>query len=248
MKTKSELIGIINDTISKCENEYKWMIDESVNIFYDEEYIKSSNSTPMPETTPIIRMLHNTTVEALEIIGRDKVYAVLNFASAKTPGGGVLRGTVAQEEALARVSTLQPVIKQCVDFYKNPTCAPEYSDKIIYSKPIYVFKNDYGHDIEPIKCEVITCAATNYSFSDFNLKHHTKIMTRRFNKVLRSAIENNQRNIILGAWGCGVFKNPPDVNAQIFKSVLERYPTFFDDIVFAIPDDTNYDIFEKNLF
>jgi uncharacterized protein (TIGR02452 family) len=77
--------------------------------------------------------------------------------------------------------------------------------------------------------------------------HHTKVMTKRFNKVLNSAIENNQRNIILGAWGCGVFKNPPEVNAQIFKNVINRYPTFFDDVIFAIPDDKNFQIFKDIL-
>jgi uncharacterized protein (TIGR02452 family) len=241
---KEDLIKIINDTLYKCENQYSWMIKDSVNIFYDEDHFKFN--TLKPETTINIKMLNNTTVEALEILGRDKVYAVLNFASAKKPGGGVLNGAVAQEESLARASSLYPVIKNCVEFYK-PTCAPDYSDKIIYSKPIFVFKNDNGYDIEPIECEVITCAATNYSFSDFNLMHHTKVMTKRFNKVLNSAIENNQRNIILGAWGCGVFKNPPEVNAQIFKNVINRYPTFFDDVIFAIPDDKNFQIFKDIL-
>lgn len=178
---------------------------------------------------------------------KDKVYAVFNFASAKHPGGGVLKGTVAQEEALARASSLYPVIKKCTEFY-TPVSAPEYSDRIIYSKPIYVFKNDYGVEIEPIKCEVITCAAPNYNFGDINFNHHAKVMTNRFTKVLRSAIENNQRNLMLGAWGCGVFKNPPDINAQIFRSVLDRYSSYFDDVIFAIPDFTNHKIFKENLY
>jgi uncharacterized protein (TIGR02452 family) len=72
-------------------------------------------------------------------------------------------------------------------------------------------------------------------------------MTKRFTKVLKSAIANNQRNLILGAWGCGVFKNPADVNAQIFRDVLNIFSSSFDEVIFAIPDDLNYQIFKKNL-
>jgi uncharacterized protein (TIGR02452 family) len=72
-------------------------------------------------------------------------------------------------------------------------------------------------------------------------------MTTRFTKVLKSAIANNQKNLILGAWGCGVFKNPPDVNAQIFRDVLDSYSSSFNEVIFAIPDDRNFQIFKQNL-
>lgn len=241
---REKLIEIINDTIKKCENEYSWMIDAAKNIYYDNNYHFINDVKNVSNSN--IKLVKKTTVEAL-IENKNKVYAVLNFASAKHPGGGVLKGTVAQEEALSRVSTLYPVIKQCEEFY-NHTSALYYSDKIIYSKPIYVIKDDYANDIEPIECEVITCAAPNYNFGNIDYEEHKNVMTKRFTKVLKTAIENNQRNLILGAWGCGVFKNPPDVNAQIFREVLDNYSSHFDDIIFAIPDDTNYYIFEKNLF
>ena len=218
---RDKLIEIINDTIDKCENKYHWMIKDAKNIYYNEKYFNVSNSFFIPSKANI-KLVQQTTVEALESKHKDKVYAVLNFASAKHPGGGVLKGTVAQEEALARVSSLYPVIKQCIEFYSNIPFAPNYSDRIIYSKPIYVFKNDYGDDINPIECEVITCAAPNYNFGSLNIEEHKIIITNRFTKVLMSAIANNQRNLLLGAWGCGVFQNPPDINAQIFREVLDN--------------------------
>lgn len=244
MSSKEHLIDIINDTIYKCEDEYEWMIDNAKNIFYSEDYFKNFDNLSGNHIN--IKLVQRTTVQALED-HKDKVYGVLNFASAKHPGGGVLKGAVAQEEALARISSLYPVLKTCTEFY-TPVSAPEYSDRIVYSKPIYVFKNDYGVDIEPIECEVITCAAPNYNFGDINLKSHINIMTVRFTKVLKSAILNNQRNLILGAWGCGIFKNPPDINAQIFRKVLDNHSSYFDDIIFAIPDSTNYNIFKENLY
>jgi len=252
--SRESLIKIVNNTIDKCENEYSWMLEDGINIFYDDKFFMEDRFIKK-FTIAKVKLVQQTTVETI-IQNKSKVYGVLNFASAKNPGGGVLKGTVAQEEALARVSSLYPVIKKCSQFY-TPTEAPYYTDKIIYSKPIYVFKDDYGNDIEPIECEVITCAAPNYNMyslfddphrgGDINIIEHKKVMTRRFTKVLKSAIANNQRNLILGAWGCGVFRNPADVNAKIFSEALDNFASYFDEIIFAIPDTTNYQIFAKNL-
>jgi len=244
--SRDSLINIINDTLYKCDNEYKWMIDNSKNIYYNDNYFKI-DSMIKKFSNANIKLIKKTTVDAI-IENKCKVFAVLNFASAKKPGGGVLNGAIAQEEALARASSLYPVIKQCEDFYVPTPSAPYYSDRIIYSKNIYVFKDDYGVDIEPIKCDVITCAAPNYSFGIFKYDNHQKVIKQRFTKILKSAIVNGQRNLILGAWGCGVFKNPPNVNAEIFRDVLNDYSNYFDEIIFAIPDNINYDIFKKKLF
>lgn len=243
--TRGDLIRIINDTIDKCDNEYQWMLTNARNIFYPENYFKVPKIKKYTSKANI-KLVQKTTVEAL-IDNSNKVYGVLNFASAKHPGGGVLKGAVAQEEALARASSLYPLIKNCEEFYNPTPSAPYYSDRIIYSEPVYVFKDDYDYDIEPIKCEVITCAAPNYSFGNIDFQKHKEVIRRRFTRVLMSAIENNQRNLLLGAWGCGVFKNPADINAQIFREVLDEYYQYFDDIIFAIPDNTNYNIFKENL-
>lgn len=231
---KYELVNMFNDTLSKCED---WMLDGAVNRYYDENYFNvDSLRVGSLKKLPNIRVTRQTTVRAI-LENNHKVFGVLNFASAKHPGGGAHKGSVAQEESIARVSTLVPVIRKCTQFYENPT-APLYSDRIIYSMPIYVIKNDNNIDVDPVECEIITCAAPNYNGGElFNISLHFKTMQRRFSKVLMSAIVNNQRNLILGAWGCGVFKNPPEINAQIFRDVLSMYADFFDEVIFAIPDD-----------
>ena len=241
---KGQLINMINDTLDKCENDYQWMVDNAKNNYYSAEHFKIETKIKKFSKANI-KLVKKTTVETI-IENKNKVFAVLNFASAKTPGGGVLRGAFAQEEALARVSSLLPLIDQCVEFYTS-TSAPHYSDKIIYSTPIYIFKNEHGVYIDPIECDIITCAAPNYNSGRFDYKH-MRIMTTRFTKVLKSAIANGQRNLILGAWGCGVFRNPPSVNAQIFRKVLDDYSDSFDEIIFAIPDDSNYKVFKDYLF
>ena len=243
--SKVNLIKIAADTVDLCEFECKDLVREGKNFFYNEttSLIGTTNNSTQSN---VVKVVKETTIEAL-IRNRYKVFGVFNFASAKKPGGGFLNGAVAQEESIARVSTLYSLIKECKEFYV-PSSAPYYTDRIIYSTPVYIIKDDFGSLIEPIKCEVITCAASNYSFFDsIDYVQHTKIFTNRVTKVIESAIKNNQRNLILGAWGCGVFQNPPDINASIFRKVIAKYSNNFDEIIFAIPDDKNFEMFNNNL-
>lgn len=240
----------ILDTLDKCKNDYKWMVEESTNHFYPDEYFTVPRIKKFPGKANIL-LERISTVEAIQLYSKNKMYAVLNFASAKNPGGGVLKGHNAQEESLCKASSLYPMIYQCDEFYNPRPIDPYFTDRIIYTDSVYFFKNDYGQYINPIKCDVITCAAPSYAFYDYNRVdplEHEEVITRRFTKVLMSAIENGRRNIILGAWGCGVFGNPPDINSGVFRNVLDEYYNSFDDIIFAIPDFKNYDIFGKYLF
>lgn len=243
---REKLIEIFQDTLNSCDTKNKLLVDIAKNIFFDENYFPN-NLEYYSDLKPHIKVVKKTTIQAVEYYSFDKVYGVLNFASAKHPGGGVERGTVAQEESIARVSTLFPVIKQCVEFY-TPTTAPYYTDKIIYSKPIFILKDDYGIKFDnPFECDVITCAAPNYNDREIDIEEHKKVLKRRFTKVLQTAILNKRRNLILGAWGCGVFKNPPEINAKVFKDVLIDFSNYFDDIIFAIPDDKNFEVFKNIL-
>lgn len=60
--------------------------------------------------------------------------AVLNFFSARNPGGGFLKGSNAQEEALARSSDLYCYLKNHNEFYQNPKHQKSglYDSDIIY--------------------------------------------------------------------------------------------------------------------
>ena len=102
----------------------------------------------------------------------DKKIAVLNFANAYHPGGGVIIGARAQEEDLCRVSTLYLVLatKENVKRYygrhsKNFT-AYGTSD-ILYSPDIFVFRfsdDEYTFRTpdEFLNVDVITCAAPQF--------------------------------------------------------------------------------------
>ena len=170
---------------------------------------------------------------------------VLNFASAKHPGGGFLRGALAQEESIARVSTLYPSLVKYPEFYNHNLSLKTslYSDYIIYSEGVSIFKDDYGDYLkEPYNIDVITSPAPNAGAVRSNEKHNiSKIyptMENRIRKIIQVAVLNNIDCLVLGAFGCGVFANNLNDVAEIFRKVLieEDYQRYFKVIEFAIYD------------
>ena len=78
---------------------------------------------------------------------KGKKVCIMNFASATNPGGGVERGSNAQEEALCRISTLYfclntPDMRKCFYMPHRKARNPLYNDDIIYSPDVCVIKND----------------------------------------------------------------------------------------------------------
>lgn len=59
--------------------------------------------------------------------------------------------------------------------------------------------------------------------------------------MLETAAECGYRRIVLGAWGCGVFRNDPAAVAGAFHALLTgdgRFAGHFEHVVFAVLDRT----------
>ena len=205
---------------------------------------------------------------AAQYIG--KRIAVLNFASATNPGGGVENGASAQEECLCRVSTLYPCLteqkmRDC--FYtphrKNGNAL--HNDDIIYTPNVLVIKDD-DHNLlsEPFSVDVISCAAPNLREKPnnaYNSGDGDKVQIsddellalheKRARKIFASAIANGIEVLILGAFGCGAFCNDPHIVAQAYKNVLLEFQDYFQIIEFAVycrpKDSINFDAFNAIL-
>lgn len=68
--------------------------------------------------------------------------------------------------------------------------------------------------------------------------------------ILYIAVSEGENVIILGAFGCGAFRNPPEVVAQGYKEVIQDYLYDFRTIEFAVycppqRGDKNYRAFAK---
>lgn len=198
-----------------------------------------------PLTTPSdIEVNDLSTLEvtrALFLDGYEDVLC-LNFASAKNPGGGFLGGSQAQEESIARSTGLYACQLLASEYYEvnrnNKSCM--YTDYMIYSPSVPIFKNESGENLEELNhCGIITAPAVNMGVVKRKEAHRVGevegVMKRRIRKVMAIALENDHRTLVLGAWGCGVFQNDPKDIARYFKEVLELdYKNRFKKIVFAI--------------
>jgi uncharacterized protein (TIGR02452 family) len=183
---------------------------------------------------------------------------VLNLASRQNPGGGVLGGAGAQEENIFRRSNLFTSLYQFAPYAEDYGIKKsKYSYPLdrntggIYSGNITIFrgseKNGYCLLKKPFTASFVTVPAINrpelikkdnnyYIAESFVEPTKEKIRT-----ILRIAGKYNHECLILGAFGCGAFKNPPNHMAELFRGVFfeEEFKGKFKNIVFSIFEDHN---------
>lgn len=191
--------------------------------------------------------INETTLRAAHRLHRahGRVLA-LNFASAKNPGGGFLSGSSAQEESLARASGLYACINGSpyYEFHRKQR-SPLYSDHMIYSPDVPVFRDDEGNLLqEPWLCSFVTSPAVNRGVlmqqAPELADQVLPVMRERVRRVLSIASTKGYQALVLGAWGCGVFKNEPEEIAQLFDEALRGpFQGRFAQVCFAVLDKPN---------
>jgi uncharacterized protein (TIGR02452 family) len=168
---------------------------------------------------------------------------VLNLASAKHPGGGFLKGSMAQEESLAVSSGLYVTLTKHLTMYEEnkKRKGGVYSDNCIYSPRVSVFRDENGDLLEdPYTVSFLTMPAVNARI----VKSHEVIretMKRRIEKIAAISLYYGYDHLLLGAFGCGVFQNQPYPIATSFKTLLKETPWYqeaFKTIHFAVLDTT----------
>ncbi|MEL7145643.1 MAG: TIGR02452 family protein [Bacteroidota bacterium] len=179
----------------------------------------------------------------------------LNFASARNPGGGFLGGSQAQEESLARASGLYKSQTSVMEMYEanRENRSLLYLDYMIYSPAVPFFKDE--EDVllaEPYEVSVITAPAPNRGAIAANqperLAEVSETMSRRIQRVLALALKYGYRQIVLGAWGCGVFRNDPVMVAEHFYQQLKNGGAFegkFKKVIFGVLDRTKGTVFPE---
>lgn len=178
--------------------------------------------------------------------GSGRAVAALNFASARKPGGGVANGAQAQEESLARSSALYDSLTRCPEFYEYHRQHESllYSDRVIYSPSVPVFRDDRGRWLRrPVPIAFLTSAAPNRRMMERNQSEPTgsipAVLRARARAVLAVAAAEGADRLVLGAWGCGVFGNhPPEVAAAFAEHLLEggEFAGAFAQVAFAVLD------------
>ncbi len=189
--------------------------------------------------------------------GRQKIL-LLNLASPVKPGGGVRDGMGGQEEDLCRDSTLLMSLESGAAKpyyeYHNALHTRLASDAVILSPEVAVFRDAKGELLDaPFTISVLTCAAPNVRFGlEGKSEEEYKIILRgRIEGILKCAVQFGYPNIILGAFGCGAFKNDAALVSDEFYQALTgpagRGIAHADFAVLCTPGkDYNYNEFCRN--
>jgi uncharacterized protein (TIGR02452 family) len=229
-------------------SELNYSINET-RLFAPGQLAKFAAVTPAPRVTPRIRVTNCTTLSAARqlhaVHGGERV-ALLNFASARHPGGGFLSGSQAQEESLARASGLYASLSRMTGYYEanRRSNSAVYTDHMIYSPLVPILRDDDDRLLDdPWSVSMITAPAVNAgvvrSQEPENVARIREVMNHRIGCVLALAAQHGQDALVLGAWGCGVFANDPCEVAELFAGHLlgkGRYARAFVEVVFAILD------------
>lgn len=223
-------------------------------VFYAEP--PRVDSTPTVDGTVVDAVNEDCVEVTRKLVEEGFKPVMLNMANRHTPGGGVINGARAQEESLFRQSDLCVSLYQydgyhagLLDLPPGEGCYPmDRNTGGIYSGRVTFFRTGQrdGDRLidDPFECAVVSVAAINRPeltaegrLVDWAVKAtETKIRT-----MLRIGLHHGHDSIVLGAWGCGAFRNPPDHMAEIFRSVLLE-PEFADKfkvVRFAIIEDHN---------
>jgi len=158
----------------------------------------------------------------------EKPVAILNLASERHPGGGWLNGALAQEEALCYRSSLYLTLKD--DFYRIPPLSGVYSPTVIIIRDAL----SRGHGLlcgeTPAEDLPVTSVITVAAQRTPKLSRHLtyqhdsdrQLMKNKIRLILRIAARNGHTKLVLGALGCGAFRNPPKDVAQCFLEVFHE--------------------------
>lgn len=280
MDAREQRVKVFQDTMAWIQEEPR--LAKAVEKSKSGTRLYSMDETPaLPPAasqskTPV-RVTKSRTFEAAMRLKREhpgKRVAVLNFASATNPGGGVERGSSAQEEALCRCSTLFPCLNIPYlkrDFYGFHRARHDvrYTDTCIYTPDVLVIKTDTAMpermpEKDWTEVDVISCAAPNLREQPYNSmnpgigdpikvteREQLELHKNRAQKILSVAADQGVDILVLGAFGCGAFRNNPNIVALAYRDVIPEFAGYFDEIEFAVycalSDTANYEAFTRVL-
>lgn len=272
MTPREERVAIFEGTRELCQRSK--MLTDSIAKSRREQVIyweEDSVECPAPvydKPFEVVLSPHKTLEASKKYAVAGERVCVLNFASSVAPGGGVLTGAQAQEECISRLSTLYFALSdkdtagKFYDYHWELIGKGEMNrrnrDDIVYTPGITVVRDEA--DGEKIMTEdnrynvdVITCAApdvrrtgdaSEYCPAEDEL---LRVFEIRWRKILTVAAKHKAEVLILGAFGCGVFANPPELVVKAFNNVADEFRCHFKTVEFAVyttdKDSRNYKAF-----
>jgi uncharacterized protein (TIGR02452 family) len=259
--TKEQLMDlkyVAKETMKIVNNgSYRNLSGRKINILADIKYAREGTKLFYPEeldtlqkdTQPTTRFQTKVTItdetsqQASSRLAKTGSVVMLNFASAKSAGGGFINGRIAQEEDICRCSSLYDCIAPQKLYYNIKHKDTLYSRHLLLSPSVPFFRTK-GTDIADkfFLCSVITAAAPNagaFVETPENVGALNATIILKIRDVFAVAKSKGYTNLVLGAWGCGVFKNDPKEIAAEFHYCLNstEFKNYFEEICFPIYGD-----------
>lgn len=224
--------------------------DEMVNgtKFYGKKVVNDYDTIPRYETE--VKVIDKDCIYAAkDLIDRGFNPCMLNMASFSTPGGGVMKGSSAQEENIFRRSNIFKSLYQFHSIGENLGIEQreeryplDYNFGGIYTPHVTIFKggSDTRYTLleEPFEVAVVSVSAVkNPTLKNGKLEPWVIDTTKsKIRQIFDIALENGHDSLVLSAFGCGAYKTPPTEMAKLFKEVIEskKYKGAFKAIHFAI--------------
>lgn len=280
--THDERIAVFQDTLQWIESDPDLMASiprakSTTKVYFEDDYPAFDMSKTVDT---VITITGNRSYQAAMKLHKDdpnSKIAVVNFANAYNPGGGVKKGSSAQEECLCRTSTLYPLIHRISlsnTFYKHnishqtKSGSAKATDSLIYTEGVIICKTDEELPKRMPKEDWVTVDVISAAAPDLRTKSnpHAPLVgngtymsdaelfgyhIKRAMHILTVAAARGADTLVLGAFGCGAFENNPEVVARAYKIALQEFPKVFKRIEFAVycppGGSTNYDVFKKVL-
>jgi uncharacterized protein (TIGR02452 family) len=258
--TKEERIEIFRNTVRLVKAKGYYLRDITV-AFDDMDVMKNNTKfyakkvniehNLLPKYDTKVSVMDNDCLDVAQaLVKLGMKPAVLNMASFHTPGGGVEKGSAAQEESIFRRTNIFMSLYQFHEVgtnYHIEQREERYPLEMhyggIYTPNVTVFRKSESENCrimsDPFKVDVITLPAVRKPAVDENgdvADWVKEILTGKIKQILDIALENGNDSIVLSAFGCGAYGTPPKVVAKLFHDVIysDEYKNLFKEIVFAI--------------
>lgn len=242
----SELVYVYNDTL-KLTSGLK--VVQSVRY---QGLFKDYNPQKLYDET-IVDVVNMDTFDAtFQLIHTGLRPVLLNMASNYNPGGGVHRGCMAQEEELFRRSNYYHTYNKNI-IRPHEDGSVLYPDEVVYTPELVVVKDTKYNVIKSWLTSAIACAAIRNPKVKVDGTYNSQdryVMKCKIEMILQTAYHHKHDSIVLGAFGCGAYHNPPNDVAKLFEDALTKWDGRFRRIRFAVLSkgrNDNFDIFNKML-
>ena len=263
---KMNNVRVFEETMMICRcGYYASSSGRAVHLPEREDVLAQSVFYANPPSVERVPSVGTTTIDAVNAdcidVARGLVESgyrpiLLNMANRHTPGGGVLTGSRAQEETLFRRSNLCVSLYQYSDAFAGLVGVPlgvarypmDRDTGGIYSGKVTFFragdKEGYRLLDDSFTCAVVSVAAINRPELDARgrmVDWAAAVTKSKIRSMLRIGLLHGHDAIVLGAWGCGAFRNPPVHMAELFHEVLgeEEFANKYRRVRFAVIEDHN---------